>query len=211
MSRLDALPTRRLLLAVGVASLVGALALAVVPLPLSGLRPLVAAVANGTTVFLLALAVGVFGAAALYDRGRATAEPDSLGTPEAASYGSAGAAGGDFDDTVGGVDGTLADPRPSEWWELREREAIEDELRDLAVRTLARSERCSPDEAAAMLDAGTWTDDPRARRFLGGPDAPDPPLRLQLADWLSGEAYDRHVEHTVAAIAAHADGEVETE
>lgn len=205
--------TRSVLTALGAASLLGAIVLAFLPVPLPGLRGPVTAVANSTTVFLLGLTAGVLGAVRLH---RATdgaeSEAPSLGVPEAANYGSVGATGRELDRTIEQVDGTLAEPRPSEWWAMRERETVEDEIRRVAVAVLVKDGDRSHEEASAMLDAGTWTDDPRARSFLGGDAAPDPPLTMQFYDWLSGEAYDRHVEHTVDEIADRAGiTEVETE
>ncbi|WP_257297710.1 hypothetical protein [Haloarchaeobius sp. FL176] len=207
------LSVRQLLTAIGSASLLGALVLAFLPVPLTSLRGPVTALANGTTIALLGLAAAVLGVVRIVQgRDDPSPEPPSLGTPEAANYDSVGETGHDLDETIESVDGTLREPGPTEWWEARERNNVEDEIRAAAVSVLARNHDCSPEEAAAMLEAGTWTTDPRARSFLGGADAPEPPLKMQFYDWLSGEAYDRHVEHTVDEIAARADlTEVETE
>ncbi|MFD1645859.1 DUF7269 family protein [Haloarchaeobius litoreus] len=204
---------RGLLTVVGSASLVGALALAFLPMPLTALRGPVVTFANGTTIALLGITAAVLGVVRIV-RGRdgSTTEPTSFGVLEAANYDSVGSTGHDLDDTIESVDGTLRDPGPSAWWEARDRDRVEDEIRAVAIDVLARRERCSHDEATAMVEAGTWTTDPRASSFLGGTDAPEPPLKMQFYDWLSGEAYDRHVEHTVDEIAARAGlTEVETE
>lgn len=196
------LPTRTTLSVLGGTSLVGALALAFLPMPLTQFRPYVTVVASEATIFGLGLLAGVLGAVRLYgSRDESPTEPASLGVPEAANYGSVGATGSDLDDTIENVDGTLTEPRPSEWWQVRDRQTVEGEIRAVAIDVLTRTESCSIDEAAEMLESGTWTTDPRAASFLGGSEAPDPPLRLQFYDWLSGEAYDRHVEHTVDEIA----------
>ncbi|WP_256301347.1 DUF7269 family protein [Haloarchaeobius salinus] len=204
---------RRALTVVGTASLVGALGLAFLPMPLDALRGPVTTVANGTTIVLLAVTAAVLGVVRIVrERDDAATEPPSVGVPEAANYNSVGATGHDLDATIEKVDGTLHDPGPSEWWKARDRERVEDEIRTAAIDVLARRENCSRDEAAAMLEAGTWTDDPRAGSFLGDETAPEPSLKMQFYDWLSGEAYDRHVEHTVDEIVARADiEEVETE
>jgi hypothetical protein len=200
------LPVRPLLTAVGSASLLGALVLAFLPMPLTSLRGPVTAFANGTTIALLGITAAVLGVVRIVQgRADSTADPPSLGTPEAANYDSVGSTGHTLDETIESVDGTLRDPGPSKWWEARERDNVEEEIRAAAIDVLARNHDCSRDEAAAMLEAGTWTTDPRASSFLGGADAPEPPLGMQFYDWLSGEAYDRHVEHTVDEIAARAD------
>lgn len=196
---------RGALTVVGTLSLVGAVLLAFLPMPLTGLRGPVVTFANGTTIALLGITAVVLGSIRLV-RGRddTASESASFGTPEAANYNSVGETGHDIDDTIENVDGTLRDPGPSEWWKARDRDRVEERIRTAAVDVLVRTENCSRDEAAAMLAAGTWTTDPRASSFLGDDDAPEPPLRMQFYDWLSGEAYDRHVEHTVAELAERA-------
>lgn len=209
----DTFPKRRALTALGVASLVGAVVVGFLPTSLAGLRPYVVPFANRATVFLLALVAVVLGAVRLYGTGwESQTDAVAVGRPEAATYGSRGETGDDIDDAVENADGTLDSPRPAEWWEIRRRETVEEEIRTVATRVVAETEDCSPGEAAAMLDAGTWTDDPRAASFLGTDAAPEPPLRTRFSDWLSGEAYDRHVEHTVDELAKRADlPEVDTE
>jgi hypothetical protein len=206
------LSVRQLLTAVGSASLLGALVLAFLPMPLPSLRGPVTSLANGATIALLGITAVVLGVVRIVQgRDDSTPEPPSLGTPEAANYGSVGSTGHNLDVTIENVDGTLREPGPSEWWEARERDRVEAEIRAAAIDVLARRESIGRDEAAAMVEAGTWTTDPRASSFLGGTDAPEPPLKMQFYDWLSGAAYDRHVEHTVDEIAARADlAEVET-
>jgi uncharacterized protein (DUF58 family) len=55
-------------------------------------------------------------------------------------------------------------------------------LRQTAVTVLARTEHCSPDRAERLLEAGAWTDDPRAATFFA--DA-DPPWPVRLRDLVS--------------------------
>ena len=207
------IPFDRLLPVLGTASLVGAMALAFLPMSLSSLRSPVVSVANETTIVLLGITAAVLGVVQIVRGREETApEPASFGVPEAANYDSVGSTGHDLDDTIENVDGTLTEPGPTEWWEVRDRNRVEEDIRAAAIDVLVRQENCGPEEAAAMLDTGTWTTDPRASRFLGGENAPEPPLKMQFYDWLSGEAYERHVEHTVDELAARADlTEVETE
>jgi len=47
-----------------------------------------------------------------------------------------------------------------------QRQSIRDDVREVAVATLQRRERCTEDEAQVMLDEGTWTDDPFAASFF---------------------------------------------
>lgn len=46
------------------------------------------------------------------------------------------------------------------------RQQIRDEIRETTVETVQRRERCSEDEARAMVQNGTWTDDPFATSFF---------------------------------------------
>ncbi|WP_440989630.1 DUF7269 family protein [Haloarchaeobius baliensis] len=210
---LDRIPVDRLLPVLGTASLVGAMALAFLPVPLPFLRDPVVTFANGTTIALLGITAAVLGVVHIVrDRDETTRESASFGVPEAANYDSVGSTGQDLDDTIENVDGTLTEPGSTEWWTVRDRERVEEDIRSAAIDVLVRQENCGREEAVAMLEAGTWTTDLRASRFLGGENAPEPPLKMQFYDWLSGEAYDRHVEHTVDELAARADlTEVETE
>jgi uncharacterized repeat protein (TIGR01451 family) len=76
-------------------------------------------------------------------------------------------------------------------------------LAAVASKVLARFEGLTESDAAEQVDAGTWTDDVYAASFLGGEDAPDPPLRARLQDGLPGVSTTRRrVDHTVDAIAA---------
>lgn len=78
-------------------------------------------------------------------------------------------------------------------------------IRETAIAVIAAAENCEPSEAARRIDAGTWTDDPRAAAFLGG--ARYAPLRVRIRDWASGDGYERWATHAVAEIEALAAGE----
>jgi hypothetical protein len=66
---------------------------------------------------------------------------------------------------------------------IRERADLRETLESAALTGVADRENCSREEARERVDAGAWTDDPHAATFLGGPDAPSPPLtdRLRIA------------------------------
>lgn len=59
------------------------------------------------------------------------------------------------------------------------------DLRDIAVWHLTRRENCSRADAAAALDAGTWTDTTTVAAFFS--DDVDQPLWLRVLDWFSYE------------------------
>ncbi|ELY45146.1 hypothetical protein C495_09395 [Natronorubrum sulfidifaciens JCM 14089] len=57
------------------------------------------------------------------------------------------------------------------------------------------------DDAMAAIEAGTWTDDPRASAFLATADGPRMPLWLWLFDLVStGEPFERSLERTLEEI-----------
>ncbi len=74
-------------------------------------------------------------------------------------------------------------------------------LTAVVTAVLTRFEGLTESDAANQVDAGTWTENEYAAAFLGGADAPDPPLRARIRDRLRGEpATQRGVRHTVDAI-----------
>ncbi len=76
-------------------------------------------------------------------------------------------------------------------------------LNEAAVSTLRQYAGYSRAAAEAAVEAGSWTDDPYAVSFLGGPDSPPLPLRSRLAAIIDGEsAFRRSIRHTVDEIAA---------
>lgn len=85
----------------------------------------------------------------------------------------------------------------------RAREAIEDELREVATVAYARRAGCDRETAAAAVAAGEWTTAPRAAAFLADEDGPSTPLGLWLVDLLLGrDPFRRGAERTVEEIRA---------
>ncbi|WP_435362025.1 DUF7269 family protein [Haloarchaeobius sp. DFWS5] len=211
----DAARRRQLLYGIGTASFLAAAALAFLPLSLEPLRPYVTGILTNTgTVLFLGLAGGAVGALHLYttktngpidggDEDDYATSAQRFGVPEEATYQARESAGANIDDSVEKLTGELPGSRAKNWWQSRERLEVEGAIRTAAIDVLMSSENCSHDEAKAHLDNGTWTDDPRAAAFLG-PEAPELPIKMQFYDWLSGEAYERHVTHTVDEIADRA-------
>lgn len=89
-------------------------------------------------------------------------------------------------------------------WSLRNVSAqrdVRNRLQQVAVDALVVHEHCSVAEAEARIDAGTWTDDAVAARFLSD-DAPDLPLRTRFRSLFRRESRFRHqTRHAVDAIA----------
>jgi hypothetical protein len=107
--------------------------------------------------------------------------------------------GDEFDEQVTGAVG----------WSLRnvsEQRDVRNRLHQTAVDTLVIHEHCSVAEAEANIEAGTWTDDAVAARFLSD-DAPDLPLRTRIRELFRRESrFRQQVRHTVAAIATLQEG-----
>jgi len=105
--------------------------------------------------------------------------------------------GDDIDGLLARIDGRVD---PYDGLEASYAAEIRDRLREAARQVLVEATAVSPEAAARAVKTGSWTDDRRAATFLGGPDAPDPPIEMQLRDWASGEGFDRKVEATTAEI-----------
>lgn len=91
--------------------------------------------------------------------------------------------GDDFDETVA----ALAARRTGRW-HGGDFDRVRSRLREVAIAVIRERERCSRAEADNRLEAGTWTDDPVARYFLGGPDIDRPPLSIRIRSFFGGEA-----------------------
>ena len=83
----------------------------------------------------------------------------------------------------------------------RARNDVETELRALATANYMERTGCEESVASERVEAGEWTDDPRAAAFLAGDTGPTTPLRLWLLDLLTGrDTFERGVEHTIDVI-----------
>jgi hypothetical protein len=105
--------------------------------------------------------------------------------------------GDDIDELLARIDGRVD---PYDGLEASYAAETRDRLREAARQVLVETTGVSPESAARAVKAGSWTDDRRAAGFLGGPDAPDPPIEMQLRDWASGEGFDRKVAAVTAEI-----------
>lgn len=84
---------------------------------------------------------------------------------------------------------------------VEHRDLIRGRLRTDAIRTVARIENRSDDEATAMVDAGDWTDNRYASAFVGDETAPGPRWYQRLLDWLlRRDAFSRRARQTVLAL-----------
>jgi hypothetical protein len=200
VGRLESLVTpRELLLAGGTLSFLLAVVVAVLPAAfVPGVVTWTAGtlVANRSTVLLAGVVAGGFGVWSLY-RGLDTedAQPVELPSrpPEFAYYDERRAVGRD-------IDGAVSDEELADWQHGRYRRETTNQLHDAAVTAIVEAENCTPQIARNRIADGTWTDSPRAARFLGGRDAAELPLSVRIRDWASGDSYRRHVRDTVQAI-----------
>ncbi|ELY53253.1 DUF7269 family protein [Natronolimnohabitans innermongolicus] len=81
------------------------------------------------------------------------------------------------------------------------RESLCETLRPVAATAYANRAGVADDDARAAVEAGVWTDDPRARAFLAGPDGPSTPLWCWLVDLLTtSDPFGRHLEATLDEI-----------
>ncbi|PGF16330.1 hypothetical protein CP556_09525 [Natrinema sp. CBA1119] len=81
------------------------------------------------------------------------------------------------------------------------RRRLVESLRPVAATAYANRAGLTEDDAMAAIEAGSWTDDPRAAAFLGGPDGPSTPLWLWLFDLVSAaDPVVRSLEHAIDEI-----------
>lgn len=80
---------------------------------------------------------------------------------------------------------------------------VENRLRTAAITVVAARYGLSKPEARERVEAGSWTEDPVAAAFLGGPTVPQPPLEVRLRMRLgTTPRFQRYVHRTADAIAA---------
>ncbi|MGA9400508.1 DUF7269 family protein [Haladaptatus sp.] len=195
----------RILLAAGVVSLTCAFLVVFVPqvVPEATVRPLVGWIAKPMTIFLLAGAGGVLAIWSLkdgvVDEREVIWQPRT--EPEKAHFHEQRTTGSDVDDGL-----RLSEVLGIEARERRSRRATaRRHVRRAAIETL-RAEGDTKQEAAERLEAGSWTDDPRAAAFLGASNA-SIPLRTRINDWARGETFDRRAERAVSELRTRNGGE----
>lgn len=173
----------------GLAALAGALLLlSPVPVP----EDLLARYVPRAVVPLLALVAAGYGVTVI---ATGAGEPTGRTRPVTISEGTADVdlVGGDIDEAFD----ALAADNQTTWSRLNAERVLQAELRRAAVGALtARGE--DRETAEATIDAGGWTDDPRAAAFLGTADLP---LWMRVRDWASGEATRRRAEAAAEALA----------
>lgn len=190
----------------GGASLLLAVGVAFVPwlFPAALFRPLSALVASPTSIIVVAGAVGLLGVQAFRESATSASDGEEGDErradhltfpkePERAHYEEYRTTGHEIDSVFD------ADPDDTRELGSRRRKA-ESRIRRTAITVVAEVERIDDEEAAERINAGTWTDDPRAAAFLGGRRLA--PLRVRIRDWASGERFERWASHAVEEIDA---------
>ncbi|KAA9398745.1 hypothetical protein Har1130_11055 [Haloarcula sp. CBA1130] len=117
--------------------------------------------------------------------------------PETTQSESGDLVGDDIDELLAKIDGRVD---PYNGLEASYASEVRNRLREAARQMLVETADMSMEAAARGVRTGSWTDNRRAAAFLGGPDAPDPPIEMQLRDWASGEGFDRKVAAAAAEI-----------
>jgi hypothetical protein len=144
-----------------------------------------------TVVALLALVQGIRVA-----RARKATELRTAETPDVETVETVPTPGEDFDREVAEL---RLGPRRML---IRKRADLRETLEAAAVRAVADRENCSREAAAERVETGAWTDDPHAARFLGGPEAPSPPLLSRMRIAASGRSSRQFsIRRTADAIA----------
>jgi hypothetical protein len=164
---------------------------------------LAAAIGTGyvavTIVGVLALVQGIRVA-----RARKAAELRAAETPDVETVETMPTPGDDFDQEVAGL---RTGPRRTL---IRKRAELQETLEATAVRVVADRENCSREAARERVAAGTWTDDLHGASFLGGDDAPSPPLfdrlRIAVTGQSSHQFYIRRTADAIAGVAGVTDG-----
>ncbi len=189
----------RILLAIGIASLVCAFLVVFVPrvVPEATVRPLVGWIAKPMTIFLLAGAGGVLAIWSLKDgvvneQEKGIWQPRT--EPEKAHFNEQRTSGSDVDDGL-----RLSENLGLESRERRSRRATaRRHVRRATIETLC-SEGNTKLEATEQLEDGSWTEDPRAAAFLGASNT-SIPLRTRISDWARGETFDRRAEQAISEL-----------
>lgn len=183
---------RRTLLALGVGAGVAGLVLAVFPGMAAGV--------GADTIFVLALGAVAGFQAVLDVQARRSAEPRQAETGDPETGMVPPHAGADVDEAL-----SLAD-RGLDRRTRQRREEIRDRVRAATVDAVTRHEECTREEADAMLDRGTWTDDPYAAAFFGADVDENLPFGVRVRDAVRPESrFSRRASHAIAAVAERVD------
>ncbi|MDB2223874.1 hypothetical protein PN419_15335 [Halorubrum ezzemoulense] len=127
-----------------------------------------------TLIGVLGVVQGIRYANARRDRRRM---PTDTGEPERRAP--AAVPGADLDERIARV----ASPAPGGY---RNRRALRDRVREVAVDAVARDRNCSREAAATAVDDGTWTDDAAAAAFFDTRTAY--PVRVRLSAGVRGRS-----------------------
>jgi len=149
------------------------------------------------SVLLGLLAVGLSAVGLRYGRRaivRRTDEPPFDQPPEEASAHNGRIAGGSIDDRYERLVDREIDSANQYDYAV---ETLQSKLQAAAIEAVAEAEAVSRTTARVRVAEGDWTDDVRARSFLGSPERP---LSMRVRDWASGRRIERQVQATTAEI-----------
>lgn len=146
------------------------------------------------TLVVLGLLAGVEGLRSIQRRRRSGI--DGAEPPEPERGIETPAPGTDFDDLIA----RLSTRRG---WIGGDFDRVESRLRNAAVGAVATRDGIPKHEARLRITEGTWTDDPVAAAFLGGPEVPAPPLGERLRMMVSSTSrFQLYAMRTADAVTA---------
>jgi len=149
------------------------------------------------SILLGLLAVGLSAVGVRYGRRtvvRRTDEPPFDQPPEEAIAHEGRLAGGDIDDRYERLVDREIDSANRYDYAV---ETLQSGLQATAIEAVADAEDVSRTTARVQVAEGDWTDDVRARSFLGSPERP---LSMRVRDWASGRGIERQVQATIEEI-----------
>lgn len=186
---------RRLLAGAAVVSFVAAVLVVVLPTPPGFVEHYGSQLSGSILLGLLAVALAVVGLHyGLRTVVRHADDPPFDQPPEEASAHEARLAGENIDHRYERlIDGEIDSAGRYDYAV----DQLRSDLQSAAIEAVADAEDIARFEARERVTDGTWTDDVRARSFLGSPERP---LAMRVRDWASGRGLQRQVEATVTEI-----------
>lgn len=83
-------------------------------------------------------------------------------------------------------------------------ETLHQRLRETAIQTIINQSNCKYEEAERRVERGSWTSDTEAASFLGGNDAPPPPVAGRVKAAINGQRWQqRGAQRAVEAISQY--------
>jgi len=186
---------RRLLCGAAVATFAAAVAVVVVPSPPGFVEHYGDVLSESVLLGMLAVVLSVVGLRyGLRTVVRHADEPPFDQPPEEASAHEGRLAGGNIDDRYERLIDREIDSPPVYEYAF---DQLQSDLQAAAIEAVADAEDISRTTARVQVVEGTWSDNVRARSYLGTHERP---LSMRVRDWASGRGLQRQVEATIEEI-----------